>query len=217
MVVISMSKRAPVYILEGTWWSNHEVPLILPYFHALATSHREIDLSHRTIRGADDIAYYVSKISRNAGAFLYFACHGKRQRLSPSDGRSTVPPEELLAALSQAKAGAIAFVHFGCCEMVATSARRQTHEKISGATGARWVSGYTTPVDWLQSTLLDIALVSEVFVPDHQAKAKQGRKLKPRAEQFIKNYEQLARELGFSALAETSSGQLLFPERLHTS
>ncbi len=74
-----MTKRAPVYILEGTWWSNHEVPLILPYFHALATSHREIDLSHRTIRGADDIAYYVSKISRNAGAFLYFACHGKRR------------------------------------------------------------------------------------------------------------------------------------------
>ena len=193
------------------------MPLILPYFHALATSHREIDLSHRTIRGADDIAYYVSKISRNAGAFLYFACHGKRQRLSPSDGRSTVAPEGLLEALSQAKAGAIAFVHFGCCEMVAASARRQTHEKISQATGARWVSGYTTHVGWLQSTLLDIALVSEVFVPDHQAKAKRERKLKPRAEQFIKNYEQLARELGFSALAETSSGQLLFPELLHTA
>ena len=30
-----MAKHAlPVCILEGTWWSNHEVPLILPYFHA---------------------------------------------------------------------------------------------------------------------------------------------------------------------------------------
>lgn len=212
-----MAKRAPVCILEGTWWSNHEVPLILPYFHALATSHREIDLSHRTIRGADDIAYYVSKISRNAGAFLYFACHGKRQRLSPSDGRSTVAPDGLLSALSQAKPGAIAFVHFGCCEMIATSARRQTHERVSHATGARWVSGYATRVNWLQSTLLDIALVSEVFVPDHQARPKHHRKLKPSAEKFIKNYEQLARELGFSALADTSAGQLLFPERLHTA
>ena len=151
-----MAKRAPVCILEGTWWSNHEVPLILPYFHALATSHREIDLSHRTIRGADDIAYYVSKISRNAGAFLYFACHGKRQLLRPSDHRSSVSREGLLEALSQAKAGAIAFVHFGCCEMVESSARRQTHEKISQAAGVRWVSGYTIPVDWLQSTLLDL-------------------------------------------------------------
>ena len=99
---------------------------------------------------------------------------------SPSDGRSTVSPEELLEALSLAKAGAIAFVHFGCCEMMASSARRQTHKSFGGDRRRR-VSGYTAPVDWLQSTLLDIALVSEVFVPDHQARPKHQRKLKPRA------------------------------------
>ena len=111
----------------------------------MATSHREIDLSHRTIRGADDIAYYVSKISRNAGAFLYFACHGKRQLLRPSDHRSSVSREGLLEVISTAKTGAIAFVHFGCCEMVESSARRQTHEKISQAAGATGYPGTQSP------------------------------------------------------------------------
>jgi hypothetical protein len=54
----AMSK-AQVVVLEGTWWSNQEVPLLLPYFHALSISHRDIDLSHRTIRSVEDIGYYV--------------------------------------------------------------------------------------------------------------------------------------------------------------
>ena len=197
-----MAKRAPVCILEGTWWSNHEVPLILPYFHALATSHREIDLSHRTIRGADDIAYYVSKISRNAGAFLYFACHGKRQLLRPSDHRSSVSERACSRRCRRPKPARLPL----CTSVAARWLNPRLDARLtkrSRRPPVRWVSGYTIPVDWLQSTLLDLALVSEVFVPDHQAKPKHQRKLKPRAEQFIKNYEQLARELGFSARSPT--------------
>ena len=208
--------RAPVVMLEGSWWSNHEVPLVLPYFNALSNSHREIDLSHRTICSAEDISYYVSRISKNAGAMLYFACHGNELNLEPADGRSPIPPAVLLDALGKAKEGAISFVHFGCCEMVGSKNRRETHQKVLDATGAKWASGYTKKCDWLQSTFLDLALVSELFVPDHKSSDGRVTPLKRQADGGIRTYEQLARELGFSALAKVSAGNLLFPSALHS-
>lgn len=205
--------KAPIYILEGTWWSHHEVPLVLPYFHALAISHRSIDLSHRTIRCLEDIEYYVSKISKNAGAFLYFACHGDHNCLVPADSRSKIPQDALLKALAKAQPGAVSFVHFGCCEMV-DKKRRLSHEYILKACGAKWASGYTKAVDWLRSTVFDLALVSEIFVPHCKYDGK-SFKLKNEAGNFVKLYEQAARELGFSALAQVSSGPMLIPKRLN--
>lgn len=207
--------KAPVVVLEGTWWSNHEVPLVLPYFHALSISHREIDLCHRTIRSADDIAYYVGRISKNSGAMLYFACHGEDLYLEPAGERARISQEELRNALANAKEGAVSFVHFGCCEMIDPNSRRETHQQILDASGAKWSSGYTKNVDWLQSMFLDLALVTEVFVP--QCASPDGRVTKPKklAKDFVRSYEQLARELGFSALSMVSDGPALFPGRLH--
>ncbi|WP_171473945.1 hypothetical protein [Frigoriglobus tundricola] len=206
--------KAPVVVLEGTWWSNHEVPLVLPYFHALSISHREIDLCHRTIRSVEDIAYYVARVSKNSGAMLYFACHGEELHLKPAGERDKINHEDLLGALGKAKEGAVSFIHFGCCEMIAPNARRETHQKILDVSGAKWSSGYTKAVDWLQSMFLDLALVTEVFVP--QCASTDGRvtQLKRRATDFVASYEQLARELGFSALSKVTGGPALFPERL---
>jgi hypothetical protein len=208
--------KARVVVLEGTWWSNHEVPLVLPYFNALSISHREIDLSHRTIRSAEDIAYYVSKISKNSKAMLYFACHGEEMQLKPSGENSKISQQELIEALTNAKEGAISFVHFGCCEMVEPRSRRASFEKIMEVTGAKWVSGYTEEVDWLTSTLLDLALVKEVFVPYYVASDGRAASLKRKAKNFVSAYEQLARALGFSALSKVTGGTKLFPNRLHT-
>lgn len=208
-------RNAPIFILEGSWWSNHEVPLVLPYFNALATSHREIDLSHRTIRCAEDIAHYVSRIPKNAGAMLYFACHGSQQNLIPADMQSKISQNDLCSALGKAKDGAVSFVHFGCCEMVAAGDRRNSHQNILNASGAKWASGYTKSIDWLQSMFLDLALVSEVFVPNHKIPDGRVKPLKKQADSFIRIYDQLARELGFSALSTVSNRNVLFPERLH--
>ena len=204
--------KAPIVVLEGFWWSKHEVPLVLPYFQALATSHRNIDLCHRTFRNAEDIEHYVSHIPKNAGAFLYFASHGRNSQLSP-DPRTDIPTEAVVEALHAAKEGAISFVHFGCCEMVDSQDRRGSHKRIMEACGARWASGYTKEVPWLQSMFIELALVSEIFVP-HRKSDGRSFKLKTEAEGFINMYEQAARQLGFSALTKVSGGEMLLPERL---
>ena len=202
------------YILEGTWWSNREVPQVLPYFKALANSGDRINLSHRTFRNADDIAYWVSKIARNERAFLYFACHGENQNLIPADGRSSISNVQLLESLGKAREGAIEFMHFSCCEMVAADSRRESLERYLNASKAKWVSGYSESVDWLQSTLLDLALIADLAVPYHNDGKKKTVKLSFRGRKFLKNYEQLVRSLGFSGAYKNGKGKVeLFPQR----
>jgi hypothetical protein len=207
--------RAPCYVLEGTWWSNREVPKVLPYFEALQASHGPFHLGLRTIRSAEDIAYWMRKIPRGAGAFVYVTCHGAAGNLYPADGRSPVTRQDLLDALSAAKPGAVQFLHIGTCEIVDKARRRQSLQELAVASGARWVSGYVTAVDWLRSMFLDLAVVAELYVPYFADARGQAPKLKVRADQFVRDYEQLARALGFSALCRnTAGGEYLIPQRL---
>jgi len=206
--------KANCIILEGSWWRAHEPPLILPYFQALASSHHGFNLSHRTIRSADDIDYWIKKVPKGSRSFVYFACHGENLELQPVGRRSHVTRERLLNALSNAKDGAIAFLHFGCCEMIDAAHRRQNLQSLADSSRAYWVSGYTTSVDWLTSTLLDLALAAELYLAFADAGLKRGPKLQANAKRFIANYEHLARRLGFSGLSYLYGGNRLFPARL---
>ncbi len=209
-------KKAPVVVLEGTWWSNHEVPQVLPYFEALSTSYRQIDFSYRTIRKNDDIAYYVSRISKGSEALLYIACHGENKELVPSNNKDRIQEHQLLEALGEAKTGAISYIHYGCCEMIDTDDRRACHGRIMDATGAIWSSGYTQYVDWFRSMFLDLAIIKEVFISQHSTI--DGRKSQPKktATTFFNDYNQLSRSLGFSALMKVSNGYELLPNRLQS-
>lgn len=204
----------PCYILEGTWWSNREVPQVLQYFSALANSGNRINLSHRTFRNAEDIRYCVSRIGKNERAFLYFACHGDDQQLVPADGRSPISNSDLLEALDSSKKGAIEFIHFGCCEMISSDNRRESLESYLVASKGKWASGYSKSPDWLQSTLFDLALVADLAVPYHNDGKEKRVKLSFRGRRFLKDYEQLVRSLGFSGAYNNKAGNIeLFPRR----
>ena len=201
-------------MLEGTWWSNREVPQVLPYFEALSNTGNRINLSHRTFRNVDDICYWVSKIKKNERAFLYFACHGENLRLIPADGRSPIENDKLIDALGNAKYGAIEFLHFGCCEMISREKRKDSLNKYLSASNAKWVSGYSESVDWLRSMLLDMALVADLAIPYHEDGKKKNVKLSFRGRRFMKDYEQLVRNLGFSGAYDNGAGKIeLFPKR----
>jgi hypothetical protein len=158
----------------------------------------------------------VKKIPKNSRSFLYFACHGDELELLPGGKRSRVCRSDLLEVLSEAKPGAIAFLHFGCCEMVDPLHRSQSLRDLADASGAYWVSGYTNTIDWLRSMFLDLALVAEVYMAFAKAGNRRGPKVRNRAQCFIRDYEQLARTLGFSGLSRGVVGKdALFPQRLH--
>lgn len=209
--------KAPVYIFEGTWWSKKETPVVLSYFQALAASHGNIELSHRTIRSAEDIAYYMKTLRKGDRAFVYFACHGERLWLKPAGARSRISPDVLCSALSEAKEGAIGYLHFGCCEMIGESSesRRTSLSRLMEASGARWVSGYSKQIDWLRSMLLDLALVSEFYSAFPRGRKRGGPRVDTVAREFVGSFDQLARGLGFSGMSRAASGRTkLFPARV---
>lgn len=210
---MARNKKARIIILEGAWSDEHELPQILPYFQALAVTHDDIEIAHRTFRNADDIAFYVSQIGKNEGVMLYFACHGYKGALQPSAG-TQITLDDVETALGKAEAGAIAFVHFGSCEMVIHGRRRESHLKIMQACGAKWVSGYTKPVDWLPSTFLDLMLVAGIYAPQHGQSDGRAKRINHNANSFYEMYEQTARTLGFSALSVDAAGERLYPAAL---
>lgn len=207
--------RAPLYILEGTWWSHREVPQVLPYFEALARTSEGISLSHRTFRSSDDLHYWIGQLPKGERAFVYIACHGEALTLCPTE-HHRIPREELMKALGTAREDAVEFLHFGCCEMIDANHRRDSLDELAKQCGARWVSGYTKTVPWFQSTLLDLAVVEELFVPFFHAAKKLNPRLRRRAQNFLQGYDQLARTLGFSGLMQNLMGEThLLPQRLH--
>lgn len=202
----------PVYLLEGAWDTTHESPLVLPYFLAYSQSHREVEIYHRTFRTADDIAYYVKKIKKNSKSFVYFACHGEPGYLLPTDKRNRLDLESISSALGVAKArSSIGFLHFSCCSFVRHASRRKPLHALAKSSGADWVSGYINDVDWLQSILFDLALVSEVY---YACSGEPCRKTIARnISDFMSNYEQLSRSLGFSALSQVTPKNQMLPAR----
>ena len=76
-----------------------------------------------------------------------------------------------------------------------------------------WASGYTKDVDYLSSTLFDLALVSEVYVPWHAAPGKKKQAQKATRD-FYAAYSQLAKSLGFSAITSLSGHEVLFPPKV---
>jgi hypothetical protein len=211
---MARQKKARVIILEGAWEDEHEVPQILPYFQALAVTHPDdIEISHRTFRNVNDIEFYASQIGKNEGVLLYFACHGGDGMLQPS-GDTSISLDLVAQALGKAREGAIAFVHFGSCEMVLAGRRRESHRTIMDACGAKWVSGYTKSVDWLPSTFLDLMLVTSIFKPQHGETDGRAARINHNANRFFEMYEQTARHLGFSALSVNATGEKLYPAAL---
>jgi hypothetical protein len=211
---LKRQRTAPFYIFEGTWWSPREVPLVLPFLQALQTVDGRLSLSHRTFRSADDLKYWIKRIPKNDRAFVYIACHASNGALYPVDSRSHIAWDELLAALKTAKPGAIEFLHFSVCNIVAVGNRRNSLKALADASRAHWVSGYIKDVDWLPSMLLDIAVVSELFLPFYHETSSRRPQLRARARRFLSTYEQLSRNLGFSGLARKLAGiDALFPER----
>lgn len=204
-------KKSTILVLEGIWWKSQKAPLTLPFLNALTGLYPEIEIRHRSIRNLADIEYYVRELRKGSKSMVYIACHGDQQVLCPSDGVE-IEADALGDALSKSAYDSISFVHFSCCEMINENNREDFLNSIMDATGADWVSGYSESADWIQSMLLDIAMIAEVFLDFNQAKDKREAPLKRSTDKFFRLYEQLASELGFSAYASVSSGRILFPQ-----
>lgn len=189
--------KLKIMILEGAWEKPTQQPQILPFFNALAAAQGDYLVMYRTFRNNDDIKYYVNKLEKNGEYLLYFSCHAKDLKLQPAGKANKIELNELLDALKGAKKKhAIKYIHFGCCEMVSKNDCKKSLGEFMNASGAQWASGYTKDIDWIPSTLLDLAIIEEILCYAHFGEGKHKLKIV----EFLKTYGSLVKSIGFRAL-----------------
>jgi len=121
-----------------------------------------IEYVFRKVASRSDLNYYLSQLKYNTYkdySIVYLAFHGSSKRIElPAEVKKPLSFEELADISKGTLEDRI--VHFGSCRTLYTSDRIiQDFKKI---TGARIVSGYTKSIDFVKSSILDIAYFSEL-------------------------------------------------------
>ena len=180
----------PLIVLEGKWWNKTEAPRVLPFMKAFEENAFDmqygtqylkavrVDLGYTQIRTSADFASAIRAIPAKAGAFVYVACHGdggkddsKGRRLIPGDGRTPIAAGAIARAITEnAKRDAIAFLHFGACEFVDGGNPKSSLESLSASGKDPLGVRLSKTIEWMKSTLFDLALIENAFVPYCRAK-----------------------------------------------
>jgi len=150
---------------------------MLPLIEFLKTQFvaNRVSFSYRTLTTKSDMEYYMKLMGQSTFAdyvIIYIACHGKNGKFILGDG-TTMSLEELGEICKELRINLEdKIIHFGSCKTFNVSEKRL--QAFKDASGAQIVSGYTKKVDFLASSLLDIAyfeaLISGKRTPDKVSK-----------------------------------------------
>ena len=117
---------------------------------------RGLRTAHRVVHGReallDRLKQWSSPRSRAFGV-CYLAFHGSPGTLYAGDDEVTL--DDIASTLQGRCAGRR--LHLGACSTGAVD--EADLRELRRVTGAQWVSGYTTDVDWIESAALDLILL----------------------------------------------------------
>ena len=149
-----------IFALEGEWVSNmRRKDSIEP---ALKLLEQVCDIKHvfRKVATIHDFRHYLKRTtnaSLSKDSIIYLAFHGKPGLIQLGDSTEITVDEiaEEFPALFADK-----IVHFGSCSTLRMNEEElKEFKKISGA---RLVSGYTKDIDFIDSTILDVAYFNQL-------------------------------------------------------
>lgn len=156
-----------ILVIESPWWTpdqNRKRASVLPILQGMGNLSPQISIYHsyfyekQGFRAAlkDDLSH-----TRENRLFLYVAAHGKRRTVG---GAGETPGFLLSTLLNELKRNTpqyrnIEGVLLGSCEI-----GRNTAELMHGLTGTKitWIFGYTCEIDWLTSTMIDVAILDRM-------------------------------------------------------
>ncbi len=159
---------------------------VRPLLEFLHTS-RLADYVYRTVATKEDLKYYLSQMNKKIYQdyeIVYLNFHGTSQGIElPTKEPITLEGlGEMCENFQPDK-----FIHFGSCSTFRTS--EQKILKFKDLSHARFVSGFTKKIDFIESSLLDIAYISEIL--------KTTRRYDTIENRMEKQYGELCRKLGF--------------------
>jgi len=167
-----------ILVTESPWWTpdqNRKRASVLPMLQGMAnlTDHLAIYHSYfyekHGFKAAlnDDLSH-----TKENRLYLYVAAHGSRRTVG---GAGETPGLLLSTLLRELKRNTAQYrniegVILGSCEI-----GRNVSDLMQGLTGTRmaWIFGYTCEIDWLTSTVIDVAILERLTrLSDGQLKSR---------------------------------------------
>ena len=151
-----MDAAKHIFALEGEWKRSlaqqDSVHAALQFLHQV----KGVQFVFRKVATSSDLEYYLDKATQKSYEkykIIYLCFHGKPGKIYLHGKRNHVTLDWLADSFKASFKDKI--VHFGSCSTLRLD--EVELRKFKRVTGAACVSGYTTEVDFIDSTLMDIA------------------------------------------------------------
>lgn len=181
-----------IFCLEGEWddslKSRSSILSTLEFLEnttGIKYIFRKVALDH-------DLNFYLKKAVRSEYkiySIIYLAFHGQTHSILMADNKTTVNIVELADRFKNKFKGKI--VHFGSCKTMKTAS--ENLEYFLERTGAEMVTGFTTNVDFIDSSIFEIAYFT--YLQRYQQVWRVDEELR-------KNYPGLYERLGFKVFSK---------------
>lgn len=162
-----MRKRPKgIYCLEiGEWYGTlKKKTSVESLLQLLRESPLEVPYIHRDIATEDELTYYIQKWTQSSYGdypILYLAFHGSPGciYINSTKGREKEIKTDDFFKLLKGKCHK-RIIHFGSCKVLDINGH--TAKKYLDASGAVAISGYTSDVDWVLSSVFEMYYLSEL-------------------------------------------------------
>ncbi|MBI4561527.1 MAG: hypothetical protein HY724_05735 [Candidatus Rokubacteria bacterium] len=173
-------------ILESTWNERGEYlrpeMSVLPFFRGM-TEAMAVPMVFRQFNAKEDLRLLLQDFAKDRRfRYCYIAAHGGDRKIY-GIGREEIKLTAILTACGNAEGKGFIF---GACRFVTKEIAR----RFLWETRARFVAGYAKDIDWIHSTLVDLAFFTYLFRGSSQDAFRAAKKL------YQDN--RLARRLGFT-------------------
>ncbi len=127
-------------------------------------NHHKMDYVYRRVATRAEFQFYIhqlKKASFRKYEIVYLSFHGKTQRIQ-LEGEKGTNAELTLQEIGEIVEGAFndRFIHFGSCRTFLGSKYNLDDFKLT--TGAKLISGYTRSINYMHSSIMDIAYFNEL-------------------------------------------------------
>lgn len=149
--------REKIFTLEGEWERNPTSKTSVWSMLQLLKDIEKIDFFHRRVATRSDFEFYLKKSRIRKYSTIYFAFHGSKNQIQLGDYKNTLSLDDIAEIADGCLEDKI--VHFGSCK---TCKSKEELREFKYQTGAKMVSGYEKDIDWIDSTILDLAYFSNL-------------------------------------------------------
>ncbi len=158
-MIWSKSLKKDIFCLEGDWDSDLTQKCGIKSILDFVSTNLSIDVIHRSCATQDNLNYYLTEFMQpnyKEYKIIYFAFHGKPGILQVGD--TFVSIEDISNFCKNKLRGKI--IYFGSC--LTLNINKKRIDKFLKETNALAVIGYKTEVDFMDSSMLDIAILKSL-------------------------------------------------------